>query len=72
MAEASAPQHGEGFDESKVPEGPAGDWFYSGKDGAGLSNEQYDTMKQRWIDAGAALPWDRNKDKHDADGSPTA
>lgn len=53
-----AEPHGEGFDESKVPDGPAGDWFFSGRTGAGLSNDQFDTMKQRWLDAGLTPPWE--------------
>lgn len=49
------------FDESKVPDGPAGDWFYSGKDGRPLTDEEYDITKQRFVDAGAPLPWENKE-----------
>lgn len=45
------------FDESKVPEGPAADWFYSGKTGEGLTDEAYDVTKQRFVDNDLPLPW---------------
>lgn len=49
---------GTGFDPAKVPSGPAGELFRSGKDGSGLSDAEYDIMKQRFIDAGESLPWE--------------
>jgi hypothetical protein len=56
--------HGKGFDESKVPDGPAADWFYSGKPGEsdereGLSDEEYDETKARMLKhvAPEDLPW---------------
>lgn len=45
------------FDESKVPSGPAADWFYSGATGEGLTDEEYDITKQRMIDLDIPLPW---------------
>jgi len=46
------------FNESKVPPGPAADWFYDGKTGEGTTDEQYDETKRRFIEAGAPLPWE--------------
>ena len=48
------------FDASKVPDGPAGDWFFSGKDGTPNTDEQYDTMKQRFLDLGVTPPWEED------------
>lgn len=50
-------------DPDLVPKGPAADWFYSGKDGTPLTDEQYDEMKQRWVDSGSPLPWDQQKEE---------
>lgn len=47
------------FDESKVPAGPAGEWFYSAKDGTPISDEEYDEMKARFVSVNAPLPWEK-------------
>lgn len=54
-----ATRNGAGFDESKLPDGPAGELFRSGKDGSGISDLDYDIMKQRFLDAGEPLPWEQ-------------
>lgn len=51
------------FDESKVPEGPAADWFYSGKTGEPLTDPEYDATKQRFIANSLPLPWEPKKEK---------
>lgn len=35
------------FDRSKVPDGPAGDYFYDGRTGRGLTNEEWDELSRR-------------------------
>ena len=38
---------GEGFDRSKVPDGPLADYFYDGRTGRGISNEEWDEQRRR-------------------------
>jgi len=47
------------FDRSKVPEGPAADWFFDGRTGRGLTNEEYDEVVRRLEGAGDDVPWRR-------------
>lgn len=49
-------------DPSKVPAGPAGEWFYNAKDGTPITDEQYDEMKFRFLAANAPLPWEPPKE----------
>lgn len=51
------------FDETKVPAGPARDYFYSGRTGEGITDEQYDIQKQRLLDAGVKLPWEQEEEE---------
>lgn len=46
------------FDSSKVPEGPAGDLFYDGRTGEGLTDEEYDEQKRRLLEHEDRLPWE--------------
>lgn len=50
------------FDESKVPEGPAADWFYNGRTGEGLTDEAYDETKARFIENELPLPWEQKEE----------
>lgn len=40
------------FDRSLVPDGPVGDYFFSGRTGRGLTNEEYDTLRDRMREHG--------------------
>jgi hypothetical protein len=40
------------FDRSQVPNGPLSDLFYSGKDGRGLTNEEWDEQRRRMREHG--------------------
>jgi hypothetical protein len=35
------------FDPAKVPDGPLADLFYDGKTGEGISDEEWDTQRDR-------------------------
>ena len=50
------------FDASKVPAGPAADLFYDGKTGEGITDEQYDVQKQRFLDGGVTPPWEEKEE----------
>lgn len=38
------------FDETKVPDGPLRDWFYDGRTGEGLTDEEWDEQKRRALE----------------------
>ncbi len=50
------------FDESKVPAGPARDYFYSGRTGEPTTDEEWDEQKARLVAAGAPLPWEQKEE----------
>ena len=46
------------FDRSRVPEGPAGELFFDGRTGRGLTNDEYDETVRRYREHGEPLPWE--------------
>ena len=40
------------FDRARVPDGPWGEWFFDGRTGRGLTDDEYDEMKRRFQAAG--------------------